>query len=60
MILATYATAVERAFEELGPGELERYLATTGPYPVERVEATLVKDEIPAGNPARVVRRDGR
>ena len=51
IILATYAETVERAFEALGPGELERYRATTGPHPVERVEATLVRDEIPEGNP---------
>jgi hypothetical protein len=50
VILATYAAAVEEGFEELGPGELEHYLATT-PYPVERVEATLVIDKIPDGNP---------
>jgi cation transport regulator ChaC len=51
VILAAYAAAVERGFEALGPGELERYLATTGPYPVERVAATLVLDRIPEGNP---------
>jgi cation transport regulator ChaC len=51
VILATYARAVEEGFDALGPGELERYLATTGPYPVERVEATLVIDHIPDGNP---------
>jgi hypothetical protein len=51
VILATYATAVERGFEALGPGELDHYLRTTGPYPVERVEASLVIDKIPAGNP---------
>ena len=50
MILATYAAAVEEGFEALGSGELEHYLATT-PYPVERVEATLVIDKIPDGNP---------
>lgn len=53
VILATYARAVEEAFDGLGPGELEAYLATTGAYPVTRVEATLVRDEIPAGNPRR-------
>ncbi|CAN5498768.1 hypothetical protein BH20ACT15_BH20ACT15_13220 [soil metagenome] len=53
VILATYARAVEQAFDGLGPGELEAYLATTGAYPVRRVEATLVRDEIPAGNPRR-------
>jgi hypothetical protein len=51
VILATYATAVERGFGALGPGELEHYLASTGPYPVERVDATLVMDRIPDGNP---------
>jgi hypothetical protein len=50
-ILANYARTVESAFEVLGEGELERYLATTGPYPVDRVEATLVMDRIPDGNP---------
>ena len=51
IILATYAAAVEDAFAALGDGELEHYLACTGPYPVERVAATLVRDRIPAGNP---------
>jgi cation transport regulator ChaC len=51
VILATYAQAVEQGFETLGPGELDQYLATTGPYPVERVAATLVMDKIPDGNP---------
>ena len=50
MILRTYAEAVETGFEALGPGELEHYRATT-PYPVDRVEADLVIDRIPAGNP---------
>jgi cation transport regulator ChaC len=51
VILATYAAAVESAFDALGDGELDHYLASTGPYPVERAAATLVKDRIPAGNP---------
>ncbi|MGZ5340928.1 MAG: gamma-glutamylcyclotransferase family protein [Solirubrobacterales bacterium] len=51
IILAKYAGVVEHAFELLGPGERERFLATTGAHPVEVVEATLVKDEIPPGNP---------
>jgi hypothetical protein len=50
VILRTYADAVETGFEALGLDELDHYLATT-PYPVERVEATLVIDRIPAGNP---------
>jgi cation transport regulator ChaC len=51
VILASYARAVEAAFAALGPGELERFRETTGPYPVELVEATLVEDAIPEGNP---------
>jgi cation transport regulator ChaC len=51
VILATYATAVERGFELLGQGELDHYLRTTGPYPVELVEANLVIDQLPEGNP---------
>jgi Gamma-glutamyl cyclotransferase, AIG2-like len=50
VILRTYADAVEKGFEGLGPGELDHYRATT-PYPVDRVEAKLVIDLIPAGNP---------
>jgi cation transport regulator ChaC len=51
VILATYANAIEQAFETLGPGELDDYRRTTGPYPVERVDAKLVIDRIPDGNP---------
>jgi cation transport regulator ChaC len=51
VILATYAAAVEQGFEALGPGELNHYRQTTGPHPVELVEATLVIDRIPEGNP---------
>jgi cation transport regulator ChaC len=51
IILATYARAVEEGFDSLGPGHLDTYLATTGPYPVDRLEATLVIDRIPDGNP---------
>jgi hypothetical protein len=50
VILRSYAEAVETGFEALGPGELDHYLATT-PYPVDRVEAELVIDRIPDGNP---------
>ena len=50
VILRTYAEAVEMGFEALGPGELEHYRATT-PYPVDRVDAELVLDRIPEGNP---------
>jgi hypothetical protein len=51
VILATYASAVESAFDALGPGELDRYRATTAPEPVERVAAALVRGLIPDGNP---------
>jgi cation transport regulator ChaC len=50
VILRTYAEAVEKGFEALGADELEHYRATT-PYPVDRVEAELVIDRIPEGNP---------
>ena len=33
------------------PGQLELFRATTAPIPVEVIEATLVRDRIPAGNP---------
>jgi len=51
VILASYARAVESAFEMLGPGQLELFRHTTDPPPVEVVEGVLVRDEIPAGNP---------
>ena len=51
VILAAYLRAVERAFSELGAGELERFRATTSAPPVEVVEAELVRDSIPPGNP---------
>lgn len=50
-ILASYARTVEAAFAALGPEQLEAYRETTGPPPVEPVEATLVRDSIPPGNP---------
>jgi hypothetical protein len=51
VILSTYLSAVEAAFAELGPDELELFRATTGAPPVEVVEGTLVDDRIPRGNP---------
>lgn len=51
VIIAAYARAVESAFTALGAGQLARYRETTGPYPREPVEATLVEDSIRAGNP---------
>ncbi len=51
VILASYERTVEAAFAGLGPGELDRYRATTLPSPAERIEADLVADAIPEGNP---------
>jgi hypothetical protein len=51
VILASYERAVQSAFESLGPGELALFCETTGPRPVEVVEAALVRDQIPPGNP---------
>jgi cation transport regulator ChaC len=49
--MATYIRAIEAAFGSLGPAEWDRFLETTGLPPVEAIEATLVHDAIPAGNP---------
>lgn len=51
VIIATYHAAVERAFAELGDGQLELFRATTEPPQVELADAVLVRDRIPAGNP---------
>jgi len=51
VVIGTYLRTVEDAFERLGPGQLERFRETTGPPPVEVIEARLVRDEIPPGNP---------
>jgi hypothetical protein len=51
VIIASYASTVESAFDSLGDGQRQIYLETTGPPPVEVVEAELVRDRIPPGNP---------
>jgi cation transport regulator ChaC len=51
VILAPYLRAVEAGFSALGPDQLELFRETTGPTPVEVIEAVLVRDEIPPGNP---------
>ena len=51
VILRPYAETVERAFAELGPEHHRLYLETTGPPPVEVIDAVLVRDAIPPGNP---------
>ena len=49
ILIASYVRAVEAAFEALG--ELEEFWATTDEPPVDVVEAVLVEDAIPEGNP---------
>jgi hypothetical protein len=51
VIIATYHAAVERAFAELGNGQLDLFRATTEPPPVALADAVLIRDRIPAGNP---------
>ena len=51
VIIAAYLETVEAAFEALGPGQLDLFRETTGPPPVDPVEAVLVDHSIPPGNP---------
>jgi cation transport regulator ChaC len=51
IVIATYPLVIEAAFAELGDEQLELYRASTAAPPVEVVEATLVEDSIPEGNP---------
>jgi len=51
VMLRSYNTTVEAAFDELAPGELERYRVSTDIPAVEVVDGRLVRDEIPPGNP---------
>ena len=51
VILAAYVQAVEAAFGTLGADQLDLFRETTGPTPVEVIEAVLLRDEIPDGNP---------
>ncbi len=53
VIIAAYARAVEAAFAALGQGALELYRRTTEAPPAPVVEAVLVRDRIPPGNPRR-------
>ncbi len=52
VVIATYLEACEAAFGALGPGELDAFRVSTGPPPAPVVHATLVRDEIPPGNPS--------
>jgi len=51
VIIAAYLRAVEAAFAALGDDQLELFRQTTQAPPVEVVEAALVEDRIPPGNP---------
>ena len=51
IVIGTYLRTVEAAFAALGPEQLDLFRATTVAPPVEVVDATLVRDEIPEGNP---------
>ena len=51
IIIASYVRACEAAFGELGGGAWEEFLATTGEFPAPVVDARLVTDSIPEGNP---------
>jgi cation transport regulator ChaC len=51
VVIAAYVARVEAAFAALGDGQLRLYRETTGPPPVEVVDAALVRDRIPPGNP---------
>jgi hypothetical protein len=51
VILRPYAETVEAAFAEHGEEARDLYLETTGPPPVEVIDAVLVRDAIPEGNP---------
>ena len=51
VILAPYVRAVEAAFGAIGANDLDLFRESTEPQPVDVIEAVLVRDEIPAGNP---------
>lgn len=51
VVIEAYVQGVERAFAALGAEQLALFRETTGPPPVAVVEAALVRDRIPPGNP---------
>jgi cation transport regulator ChaC len=51
VVIASYVAAVEAAFAALGEPQLELYRRTTEAPPVPVVDAVLVRDHIPEGNP---------
>src|SRR5918996_2568951 len=50
VVIGAYADQVEAAFAALGDEQLRLYHETTGPPPVEVIDAALVRDRIPPGN----------
>jgi Gamma-glutamyl cyclotransferase, AIG2-like len=51
VVIEAYVQRVERAFAALGDDQLRLYRETTDPPPVEVIDAVLVRDRIPPGNP---------
>ncbi len=51
VILRRYVETVEKAFARLGPEDLDSYRRTTARPPVRIVDAELIRDKIPEGNP---------
>jgi len=51
VVIGAYTARVEAAFAALGDEQLRLYRATTGPPPVEVIDAVLVRDRIRPGNP---------
>ncbi len=51
VIVAAYPRTIEAAFASVSPEAFDLYRATTAQPPVPVIEATLVTDSIPAGNP---------
>lgn len=51
IVIASYVEACRAAFDELGPGAWELFMATTGEPPAPVVSVRLVGDSIPEGNP---------
>jgi len=51
VILRPYLETIEAAFAERGDDALAAFRETTGAPPVQVIDAVLVRDEIPEGNP---------
>lgn len=51
VVVAAYVRLVESAFEEIGPEHGRLYRETTAPPRAEAIDAVLIRDRIPRGNP---------